>query len=145
MDLVQPKSHKPFINTIEGCDYDINHINEQYEVKINGNRISKKKGGKFDNTKPDEIFKGEIGSNGLPKGFDKKLKCPMIFAGNWKFLQYKENGKYNCKQCHRDVYTVTTLEEMKTRLSDKQCVRIVYYNEDWVVEEDGDMDFSDED
>lgn len=128
----------PFANIIEGCDHDINNLNEEYEVKISGNRISKKRGGKYDDVKENEIFKGEIGSNGLPKGFKKKLRCPMIMAGNWQFLTYKGYRKYNCNECKKDVHVVTTLDEMKTKLAEKKCVRIVYYNDGWIEEEDGD-------
>ena len=135
-------SEVPFANVIEGCDHDINNLNEEYEVKISGNRISKKRGGKYDDVKENEIFKGEIGSNGLPKGFNKKLRCPMIMAGNWQFLSYKgySDGvtKYNCNECKRDVHVVTTLDEMKQKLSEKKCVRVVYYDDGWIEEEDGD-------
>ena len=124
--------HFDHANVIEGCDHDINNLNEEYEIKVSGNRISRKRGGKYDNIKKEELFKGEIGSNGLPKGFNNKLRCPMVMAGNWQFLNTTmEHKKYNCTACKRDVYTVVSLDEMKQKLSEQKCVRIVYYDQEW--------------
>eukprot|EP01084_Bolivina_argentea_P062538 114385_1 len=116
-----------FVNIIEGCDYDINEINNQFDVKVVGNKIIKRIK-KKNSSKTEKIFKGKIGSNGLPKGFKYKLQCPMVLAGNWGFLypESKSEGIYFCNQCEKKVYTVQTLNELETKLKEKKCVRIVY-------------------
>jgi len=125
----------PFANVIENCDFDMNAINEQYH-----DRIIRKKS-EYGDLKEDEIFRGEIGSNGLPKGFNQQLKCPMVFAGNTQFLDYVNSGIYSCKHCKEKVHTVTTLDEMKNRLKEKKCVRIVYYDESKVMLKDLKFEF----
>ena len=130
--LNKTTGYRPNDGIIENCDYDINEINDQYNVKIIGNKIYKTQFNESNNNdkfSENEVFKGEIGSNGLPKGFDGRLRCPMVMRGNWNFLDLKDSkqGIYNCQTCKKDVYTVTTLDELNLKLKQNKCIRIAYY------------------
>ena len=71
-----------------------------------------------------KIFQDKIGKNGLPDNYEWQLKCPVLSDK----LEYVDDTTKYCAVCKENVYEVHTIEELKKKVDNKQCVSIVIYS-----------------
>merc|ERR1712154_440798 len=67
----------------------------------------------------DGYFEAQIGSHGLPKGYDWKLKCPVLALK----LQKRDDKKYFCNVCKKNVWIVENEKEMRQKVESGHCVQ----------------------
>jgi len=67
----------------------------------------------------DGLFDADIGSHGLPQGFEWKLKCPVTTLD----LEDRGNGRHFCSVCKKNVFTVRNEREMAQRVQQGECVQ----------------------
>lgn len=130
---------------IENCLHDIEAVNGYYRDPqiIDESGGQKKENDDDDDAKDgfDKYFDAEIGSHGLPNGFEWRLKCPV------SALRLEERGKdrHYCSVCKENVFTVRNIEELGMRVDQGQCVqfkpkpdvRIMGYSARVVFDENG--------
>ena len=97
----------PSDSVIINCTQDIEEINNNLYSDDNDN----------------DIFKDEIGDHFLPKGYEWKLKCPVLSD---KLKKIDANTRY-CQVCKKNVYTVHTERDLKKRVENGQCVSMTIY------------------
>ena len=106
---------------IEGCDYDTKAINSYHSDNVDMDKQNEnKKGGWFNKSR----FKNGIDKNsGLPKGFKRKLKCPMTAANLNGVEKYRAGGKYYCHVCKKNVFRIYDIEDFKEKINNGQGLR----------------------
>ncbi len=80
-------------------------------------------GHKEDDGKEVDAFEGsfdaQIGSHGVPKGYEWKLECPVMALS----LQNRGRGRYYCGVCKKNVFTVRNQQEMAMRVDQGDMYR----------------------
>eukprot|EP01084_Bolivina_argentea_P130312 230033_1 len=92
---------------VEGCDHDTSAINQYYDSSHFSNKTIEK-------NDIDEI-------NGLPKGFEWKLKCPVVGI----LLEPRSDNKSYCNVCKKNVFHVSNVQELKEKANNGKCVQLV--------------------
>merc|ERR1719356_307686 len=104
---------------IENCLHDMDAVNAYYSDP----QIVDESGGHHENDDEkdsfDGHFDGQIGSHGLPDGFEWKLKCPLLSMK----LEKRGAGRHYCSVCKKNVFTVRNVAEMAMRVDKGQCVQ----------------------
>ena len=115
----QTKINKTLVYTkykmIENCSFDEDALNAFYcepNVLETDNDDEAK-------VEYDGHFDAEIGSHGLPKGYEWKLKCPVLALK----LQKRGDSKYYCGVCKKNVWVVENEKEMKEKVDAGECVQ----------------------
>ena len=95
----------PSDSVIVNCTHDIEEINTNLHLN-------------------DDIFKDKIGDDFLPKGYEWKLKCPVLSD---KLRKIDAETKY-CEVCKKNVYNVHTEKDLKMRVENGECVSMTIYS-----------------
>ena len=89
-------------SVIINCEHDIEEINNLHS----------------------NIFKDKINDNNLPNGFKWNFKCPVVSDK----LKYVDKTTKYCDICKKNVYQVTSTEELQERVNNKECVSLTVYS-----------------
>merc|ERR1712228_282466 len=116
-ELTSQKVYRQF-KVVENCGFDVDAVNALYrdpEVVMESGGGDDEKG----LIAFEEQVDAEIGSHGLPKGYEWSLQCPVMALS----LEQRGNGQYYCGVCKKNVFTVRNDQELAQRVGQGQCVQ----------------------